>query len=298
MRADCHVCRSEGFSAHSRVMITTERASIADPSGHGGRALHRHRAVGLSDRMCSGGDESGRSRRADPRHGPGGRTRDVGRSGRRRQTRRRRPAGEPHDADRRVDRGGSRRVYSEDVIPRDHVAGGHCRCDGNADQGRSRSQGDAPRRRARGRVRGLGRSHSPQPRRRPPDSRGTCPRPRQRRATGRFRVVEEGRGRLQELGPADVVFEGPHHPYTEALLSAVPTIDGGGRDRIRLQGDVPSAAEPPSGCVFHTRCHRKVGPVCEVQEPPLVEVETGHMMRCHIPVDELRELQRDEAARV
>ena len=61
-------------------------------------------------------------------------------------------------------------------------------------------------------------------------------------------------GRLQELGPADVVFDGPHHPYTEALLSAVPTIDGGGRDRIRLEGDIPSAASPPSGCVFHTRC--------------------------------------------
>ena len=66
-------------------------------------------------------------------------------------------------------------------------------------------------------------------------------------------------GRLQELGPADVVFDGPHHPYTEALLSAVPTIDGGGRDRIRLEGDIPSAAEPPSGCVFHTRCPRFLG---------------------------------------
>jgi peptide/nickel transport system ATP-binding protein len=105
-------------------------------------------------------------------------------------------------------------------------------------------------------------------------------------------------GRLMELGPADIVFDGPHHPYTEALLSAVPTIDGGGRDRIRLEGDVPSAAEPPTGCVFHTRCHRKVGEICERQEPPLVEVESGHMMRCHIPVDELRELQRSEAAHV
>ena len=105
-------------------------------------------------------------------------------------------------------------------------------------------------------------------------------------------------GRLQELGPADVVFDGPHHPYTEALLSAVPTIDGGGRDRIRLEGDIPSAADPPSGCVFHTRCHRKVGAICETEEPPLEEVEAGHMMRCHIPVDELRELQKREAAHV
>jgi peptide/nickel transport system ATP-binding protein len=101
-------------------------------------------------------------------------------------------------------------------------------------------------------------------------------------------------GRLQEIGPADVVFDGPHHPYTEALLSAVPTIDGGGRDRIRLEGDIPSAASPPSGCVFHTRCPRKLGAVCEEAEPPLVEVEAGHLMRCHIPIEELRELQSKE----
>jgi peptide/nickel transport system ATP-binding protein len=101
-------------------------------------------------------------------------------------------------------------------------------------------------------------------------------------------------GRLQELGPADVVFDGPHHPYTEALLSAVPTVDGGGRDRIRLEGDIPSAASPPSGCVFHTRCPRKLGAICEETEPPLLEVEHGHLMRCHIPIEELRELQTKE----
>jgi peptide/nickel transport system ATP-binding protein len=98
-------------------------------------------------------------------------------------------------------------------------------------------------------------------------------------------------GRLMELGPAEVVFSGPHHPYTEALLSAVPTIDGGGRERIKLAGEIPSAANPPSGCVFHTRCHRKVGEICELEEPPLVEVEPGHLMRCHIPLEELRRLQ-------
>ena len=103
-------------------------------------------------------------------------------------------------------------------------------------------------------------------------------------------------GRLQELGAADVVFGGPHHPYTEALLSAVPTIDGGGRDRIRLEGDIPSAAEPPSGCVFHTRCPRFLGQICVEQEPPLVEVEDGHLMRCHIPIEELRQLQQPQAA--
>ena len=101
-------------------------------------------------------------------------------------------------------------------------------------------------------------------------------------------------GRLMELGPADVVFEGPHHPYTEALLSAVPTIDGGGRERIKLEGEIPSAADPPSGCVFHTRCPRKIGAICEQEEPPLLEVEDGHLMRCHIPIEELRRLQLGE----
>src|SRR5439155_3048866 len=73
-------------------------------------------------------------------------------------------------------------------------------------------------------------------------------------------------GRLVELGPADVVFDGPHHPYTEALLSAVPTIEGETRERIKLQGEIPSAANPPSGCIFHTRCHRKLGAICEEEQ--------------------------------
>ena len=98
-------------------------------------------------------------------------------------------------------------------------------------------------------------------------------------------------GRLMELGPAEVVFSGTNHPYTEALLSAVPTVDGVARERIRLEGDIPSAADPPHGCVFHTRCPRKVGAVCEEVEPPFVEVEEDHWMGCHIPIDELRRLQ-------
>jgi peptide/nickel transport system ATP-binding protein len=94
-------------------------------------------------------------------------------------------------------------------------------------------------------------------------------------------------GRLMEVGPAGVVFAGPHHPYTAALLSAVPTIDGGGRERIKLGGEMPSSTDPPSGCVFHTRCHRKIGRICEAEEPLLVEVEPGHLMRCHIPIEQL-----------
>ena len=98
-------------------------------------------------------------------------------------------------------------------------------------------------------------------------------------------------GRVMELGDAETVFKPPHHPYTEALLSAVPDIEGAERPRIRLEGEIPSAAEPPSGCVFHTRCPRFLGAICEQEEPPLAEVEPGHFMRCHIPAEELRVLQ-------
>jgi peptide/nickel transport system ATP-binding protein len=94
-------------------------------------------------------------------------------------------------------------------------------------------------------------------------------------------------GRLMEVGPAERVFSGPHHPYTEALLSAVPSLDGEPRERIRLQGEIPSAADPPSGCPFHTRCHRKLGSICEQDEPPLAETEPGHQIRCHIPLEQL-----------
>jgi peptide/nickel transport system ATP-binding protein len=98
-------------------------------------------------------------------------------------------------------------------------------------------------------------------------------------------------GHVMELGSAEQVFSPPHHPYTEALLSAVPTLDGEEGARIRLEGDVPSAADPPSGCVFQTRCPRKKGPICETEMPPLVEVERGHLLRCHRTLDELRQLQ-------
>jgi peptide/nickel transport system ATP-binding protein len=101
-------------------------------------------------------------------------------------------------------------------------------------------------------------------------------------------------GRVMEVGPAEAVFSGPHHPYTEALLSAVPTLDDAGRERIRLEGEIPSAANPPSGCPFHTRCQRKIGAICETTEPPLAESEPGHQIRCHIPIEELRRLQVEE----
>lgn len=94
-------------------------------------------------------------------------------------------------------------------------------------------------------------------------------------------------GRIMEIGPAEAVFDGPHHPYTEALLSAVPTLDGTTPGRIRLEGDVPSALNPPTGCVFHTRCQRKIGAICEQQEPELADIDPGHAIRCHLPRAEL-----------
>jgi peptide/nickel transport system ATP-binding protein len=105
-------------------------------------------------------------------------------------------------------------------------------------------------------------------------------------------------GRIMELGSAEQVFNAPHHPYTEALLSAVPTLENGGakRDRIRLEGEIPSAANPPTGCVFHTRCPRFLGDICVNTEPPLAEEEPGHSIRCHIPLEELRRLQSHEAS--
>ncbi|MDR5778623.1 ABC transporter ATP-binding protein [Caballeronia sp. LZ065] len=99
-------------------------------------------------------------------------------------------------------------------------------------------------------------------------------------------------GRIMEIGRAADVFGGPQHPYTEALLSSAPSLDGTHAQRIRLSGDLPSAAHPPSGCVFHTRCPRKIGTICETETPPCRNAGNDHAIHCHIPVEELRTLQR------
>jgi peptide/nickel transport system ATP-binding protein len=98
-------------------------------------------------------------------------------------------------------------------------------------------------------------------------------------------------GRIQEIGTTDDVFNGPNHPYTEALLSAVPSVDGITRARIKLSGEIPSPANPPTGCVFHPRCPRAIEGLCETQAPPLVDAGGGHKIRCHISPVELRQLQ-------
>jgi peptide/nickel transport system ATP-binding protein len=90
-------------------------------------------------------------------------------------------------------------------------------------------------------------------------------------------------GRLMQIGRADRVFDGPHHPYTEALLSAIPDIGGRPKPRVQLQGEIPSAVNPPPGCAFQTRCPRKLGAICEQEQPPLAEIAPGEFIRCHIP---------------
>jgi len=94
-------------------------------------------------------------------------------------------------------------------------------------------------------------------------------------------------GRLMEIGPSEQVFAGPHHPYTEALLSANPSLEAQGAQRIRLKGELPSASNLPAGCVFHTRCPRKIGDICEREEPPLSQAGERHAIRCHIPAEQL-----------
>jgi len=88
-------------------------------------------------------------------------------------------------------------------------------------------------------------------------------------------------GKIVELAGKQEIFDNPLHPYTEALLSAVPTIKPKDKERILLHGDVPSPLNPPPGCHFHPRCHR-VLPICSQEEPGLAEISPGHFAACHL----------------
>jgi len=88
-------------------------------------------------------------------------------------------------------------------------------------------------------------------------------------------------GRLVELAETEKLYNSPKHPYTEALMAAVPKPDPRRRDRpIKLPGEVASPANPPSGCYFHPRC-RYVKDICKTESPPLIEVEPLHYSACH-----------------
>jgi peptide/nickel transport system ATP-binding protein len=99
-------------------------------------------------------------------------------------------------------------------------------------------------------------------------------------------------GEIVEMGDSDDVYSAPSHPYTEALVSAIPIPDPlAAQKPIRLTGELPGPRSVPTGCRFHTRCPRKIGPICETEAPPFRDAGDGHFIRCHIPIDELARLQ-------
>jgi peptide/nickel transport system ATP-binding protein len=106
------------------------------------------------------------------------------------------------------------------------------------------------------------------------------------------RVVVMYLGRIVEQGTTDEVFAPPYHPYTEALLSAVPIADTSvQKKRIILEGNLPSVMNPPKGCPFCTRCPRKIGSICETDIPPLHKISDTHKILCHIELEELMKME-------
>ncbi|MFZ0487257.1 MAG: oligopeptide/dipeptide ABC transporter ATP-binding protein, partial [Arenicellales bacterium] len=106
------------------------------------------------------------------------------------------------------------------------------------------------------------------------------------------RIVVMYLGWILERGSTQQIFDPPYCPYTEALLSAVPIADPEVTKReIVLEGDLPSVINPPKGCPFSTRCHRKIGEICDNEPPPQQQVAPGHVITCHIPLEELKKVE-------
>ena len=105
------------------------------------------------------------------------------------------------------------------------------------------------------------------------------------------RIVVMYLGHILERGTTEQIFDPPYHPYTEALLSAVPIADPEVTKReIVLEGNLPSAMNPPKGCPFCTRCHRRIGDICDNEIPPEQFVADQHVIKCHIPLEELKQM--------
>jgi peptide/nickel transport system ATP-binding protein len=94
-------------------------------------------------------------------------------------------------------------------------------------------------------------------------------------------------GQVLEIGPAEAVFSGPHHPYTAALLSSAPSLTANPAGRVRLTGALPSTAKLPAGCVFHTRCPQIIVGVCDKLSPSQIDLTAGHIIACHLNSDQL-----------
>jgi len=109
------------------------------------------------------------------------------------------------------------------------------------------------------------------------------------------RVVVMYLGHIVEMGATEQIFSPPFHPYTEALLSAIPIADQRVKKRhVVLEGEIPSALSPPPGCPFQTRCSHKrdvPGGLCDIETPPMREVASGHRIKCHLSAEALSNME-------
>jgi peptide/nickel transport system ATP-binding protein len=106
------------------------------------------------------------------------------------------------------------------------------------------------------------------------------------------RIVVMYLGQIMEQGTTDEIFAPPYHPYTEALLSAVPIADTRvTKRRVLLTGEIPSPSNPPPGCPFQTRCPYMMPGICDTVAPPIVEPSPGHRILCHLPLDRLQGME-------